>query len=42
MKTARNCNSLQPGVDAERAQEVAHVIPHGLLAQVQLLGDLRG
>jgi len=42
MKTASHRNSLQPRVDAERAQQVAHVIPYGLLAQMQLFGNLRG
>jgi hypothetical protein len=41
MKPARDRHGLQAGVDAERAQEVADVISHRLLAEVQLVGDLR-
>src|SRR5215203_454504 len=34
------CDSLEPGVDAEGAEEVADVIADRLLAEVELAGDL--
>ena len=41
MLAACDRDRLEPRVDAERAQQVANVVPYGLSAQVELLRDLR-
>lgn len=40
VRPVRDGNRLEPRVRADRPQQVADVVPHGLGAEVQLLGDL--
>jgi hypothetical protein len=40
MFVARQGHGFEPRVDAERLQQVADVVSHGLPAQMQFLGDL--
>ena len=42
MLLASDRDGFEPGVDAERPQQVANMIPHCLGAQVELLRDLLG
>jgi len=42
MLLASDRDSLEPGVDAERSQQVPNMIPHRLGAEVQFLRDLLG
>jgi len=40
--TARDCDSLESGMDAERGEEPADVIASGRVADVHVVGDLSG
>ena len=42
MRAAGERDGLEPRVDAERAEQAADVVPHGLRLEVELGGDLGG